>query len=275
MTLDQEAPHHSLGGSAQLILVSQQAEEADAITLDGGAIYEAGKEHGLKPVVGEVYDQGEGGDASVTPSPESILILTQHILTYILTHKHIYAQLYSHTPIHTLIHIFSTPTYKHTYMYFHTHVHSHIYMHSLTHMLTYKYSCAPTYSYTYTHMHAHLHAAFLEGTPSLSSTSPLFLLEVGTSYYAVAVVRRGSNMTIGTLKGVKSCHTGLNRTVGWNVPVGYLVESGRLSVMGCDVLRGETVARAPPALPIPPRTFLGAFLGTSCPHYWPAWYTST
>ncbi|XP_008951834.2 melanotransferrin isoform X6 [Pan paniscus] len=94
------------------------AQEADAITLDGGAIYEAGKEHGLKPVVGEVYDQ-----------------------------------------------------------------------------------------------------------------------EVGTSYYAVAVVRRRSHVTIDTLKGVKSCHTGINRTVGWNVPVGYLVESGRLSVMGCDVLK--------------------------------------
>ncbi|XP_008584200.1 PREDICTED: melanotransferrin, partial [Galeopterus variegatus] len=94
------------------------AQEADAITLDGGAIYEAGKEHGLKPVVGEVYDQ-----------------------------------------------------------------------------------------------------------------------EVGTSYYAVAVVKRSSNVTINTLKGVKSCHTGINRTVGWNVPVGYLVESGHLSVMGCDVLK--------------------------------------
>ncbi|KAM8905947.1 melanotransferrin isoform 1-T1 [Lycaon pictus] len=94
------------------------AQEADAITLDGGAIYEAGKEHGLKPVVGEVYDQ-----------------------------------------------------------------------------------------------------------------------EVGTSYYAVAVVKRSSNVTINSLKGVRSCHTGLNRTAGWNVPVGYLVESGRLSVMGCDVLK--------------------------------------
>ncbi|XP_049631578.1 melanotransferrin [Suncus etruscus] len=106
------------GASADHCVQLIADEEADAITLDGGAIYEAGKEHGLKPVVGEVYDQ-----------------------------------------------------------------------------------------------------------------------EVGTSYYAVAVVRRGSNLTIGTLKGVKSCHTGLNRTVGWNVPVGYLVESGRLSVMGCDVLR--------------------------------------
>uniref|UniRef100_F6Z643 Melanotransferrin n=1 Tax=Ornithorhynchus anatinus TaxID=9258 RepID=F6Z643_ORNAN len=94
------------------------ANKADAITLDGGAIYEAGKEYNLKPVVGEVYDQ-----------------------------------------------------------------------------------------------------------------------EVGTSYYAVAVVRRNSSLDINSLRGTKSCHTGINRTVGWNVPVGYLVESGRLSVMGCDVPR--------------------------------------
>lgn len=55
----------------------------------------------------------------------------------------------------------------------------------------------------------------------------------------MAVVRRNSNLTINTLKGVKSCHTGINRTVGWNVPIGYLVESGHLSVMGCDVLKGK------------------------------------
>lgn len=124
-------------------------------------------------------------------------------------------------------------------------------------------------------MHAHLHAAFLEGMPCLSSASPLFFLEVGTSYYAVAVVRRGSNITVGTLKGIKSCHTGLNRTVGWNVPVGYLVESGRLSVMECNVLRGEAATRAPPALPVPPTTLLKAFLCTACPYYWPAWCTPT
>ncbi|XP_027812820.2 melanotransferrin isoform X2 [Ovis aries] len=106
------------GTSADHCVQLITAQEADAITLDGGAIYQAGKEHGLKPVVGEVYDQ-----------------------------------------------------------------------------------------------------------------------EIGTSYYAVAVVKRGSQVTINTLKGMKSCHTGINRTVGWNVPVGYLVESGRLSVMGCDVLR--------------------------------------
>ncbi|XP_001381165.4 melanotransferrin [Monodelphis domestica] len=95
-----------------------EVNKADAVTLDGGAIYEAGKYHGLKPVVGEMYDQ-----------------------------------------------------------------------------------------------------------------------EAATSYYAVAVVRRGSSLTINHLRGARSCHTGLNRTAGWNVPVGYLVESGRLAVMGCDVLR--------------------------------------
>lgn len=78
------------------------------------------------------------------------------------------------------------------------------------------------------------------GFPPAALTPLLSLLpEVGTSYYAVAVVKRSSPVTINTLKGIKSCHTGINRTVGWNVPVGYLVESGRLSVMGCDVLKGE------------------------------------
>ncbi|XP_004835237.1 melanotransferrin isoform X3 [Heterocephalus glaber] len=93
------------------------AQKADAVTLNGEAIYEAGKEHGLKPVLGELYDA-----------------------------------------------------------------------------------------------------------------------EVGTSYYAVAVVRKNSSVTVNTLKGVRSCHTGLHRTAGWNVPVGFLVGSGRLSVMGCDML---------------------------------------
>ncbi|XP_035190799.1 melanotransferrin isoform X2 [Oxyura jamaicensis] len=89
---------------------------ADAVTLNGRLIYQAGKEHGLKPVVGEVYDQ-----------------------------------------------------------------------------------------------------------------------EIGTSYYAVAVVKKGSNITINSLKGITSCHTGINRTAGWNVPVGYLIDSGRLTAMGCDL----------------------------------------
>lgn len=63
--------------------------------------------------------------------------------------------------------------------------------------------------------------------------------EIGTSYYAVAVVRKSSNITINSLKGVRSCHTGINRTAGWDVPVGYLIDSGRLAAMGCDLPTGR------------------------------------
>ncbi|NXS68982.1 TRFM protein, partial [Pandion haliaetus] len=111
------------GGSAANCTQMIKDDLADAVTLDGRLIYQAGKEHGLKPVVGEVYDQ-----------------------------------------------------------------------------------------------------------------------EIGTSYYAVAVVRKSSNITINSLKGVGSCHTGINRTAGWDVPVGYLIDSGRLAAMGCDLPKGKTVS---------------------------------
>ncbi|XP_064522408.1 melanotransferrin isoform X3 [Pseudopipra pipra] len=104
------------GGSAANCTQMIKDDLADAVTLDGHSIYQAGKENGLKPVVGEVYDQ-----------------------------------------------------------------------------------------------------------------------EIGTSYYAVAVVKKSSNITINSLKGVRSCHTGINRTAGWDVPVGYLTDSGRLAAMGCDL----------------------------------------
>ncbi|KAL9845433.1 melanotransferrin isoform 1-T1 [Geothlypis trichas] len=104
------------GGSAANCTQMIKDDLADAVTLDGRWIFQAGREHGLKPVVGEVYDQ-----------------------------------------------------------------------------------------------------------------------EIGTSYYAVAVVKRSSNITMGSLKGARSCHTGINRTAGWAVPVGYLTDTGRLAPMGCDL----------------------------------------
>ncbi|KAJ0058801.1 hypothetical protein NL108_000503, partial [Boleophthalmus pectinirostris] len=43
-----------------------------------------------------------------------------------------------------------------------------------------------------------------------------------SSYYSVAVVKRGSGVTWANLKGKRSCHTGIGRTAGWNIPVGIV-----------------------------------------------------
>lgn len=46
--------------------------------------------------------------------------------------------------------------------------------------------------------------------------------EPQTHYYAVAVVKKGSNFQLNQAQGVKSCHTGFNRSAGWNIPMGTL-----------------------------------------------------
>ncbi|XP_074168959.1 inhibitor of carbonic anhydrase isoform X2 [Rhinolophus sinicus] len=43
-----------------------------------------------------------------------------------------------------------------------------------------------------------------------------------TRYYAVALVKKGSNFQLNQLQGKKSCHTGLHRSSGWNIPIGTL-----------------------------------------------------
>ncbi|XP_045153751.1 serotransferrin [Echinops telfairi] len=44
-----------------------------------------------------------------------------------------------------------------------------------------------------------------------------------TGYFAVAVVAKGSGFQFNELQGKKSCHTGLSRSAGWNVPIGRLL----------------------------------------------------
>ena len=57
----------------------------------------------------------------------------------------------------------------------------------------------------------------------------------GPKYYAVAVVKKSNadfNLKDG-LQGKKSCHTGARRTAGWNVPVGFLLSSNRMTAVDC------------------------------------------
>ncbi|CAI9618396.1 unnamed protein product, partial [Staurois parvus] len=53
-----------------------------------------------------------------------------------------------------------------------------------------------------------------------------------STYYAVAVVKRmNRDITWNNLKGKKSCHTGVGRTAGWNIPVGLINKKNN----NCDI----------------------------------------
>lgn len=66
--------------------------------------------------------------------------------------------------------------------------------------------------------------------------NPAFSCAAGstTSYYAVAVVKKGTGFTIDDLQGKTSCHTGLGRSAGWNIPIGTLLHRGDIKWQGKD-----------------------------------------
>ncbi|XP_067128089.1 transferrin-like [Centruroides vittatus] len=60
-------------------------------------------------------------------------------------------------------------------------------------------------------------------------------LDEGATYYAVAVIPSNSEINeLEDLRGLESCHTGIGRTAGWVMPVGFLTSKGLISKSQCD-----------------------------------------
>ena len=45
--------------------------------------------------------------------------------------------------------------------------------------------------------------------------------------------KANTGFNIKTLKGKKSCHTGIRRNAGWNIPIGYLLRSKIMLAVAC------------------------------------------
>ncbi|CAG5896709.1 unnamed protein product [Menidia menidia] len=69
-----------------------------------------------------------------------------------------------------------------------------------------------------------------------------------SSYYAIAVVKKSSGLTWESLKGKRSCHTGMGRTAGWNVPMGLIYAQTK----DCDFTKFFSSGCAPGADPSSP-----------------------
>ncbi|XP_046884357.1 serotransferrin-1-like [Hypomesus transpacificus] len=60
-------------------------------------------------------------------------------------------------------------------------------------------------------------------------------------YYAVAVARKGTKFGFKDLRGKKSCHTGIGKSAGWNIPIGMLLSKDIMQWEGPEVKPVEDV----------------------------------
>lgn len=63
----------------------------------------------------------------------------------------------------------------------------------------------------------------------------------GINYYVVALARRSSgDLSLLEMHERSSCHPGIRTTVGWTVPIGFLVNTSQISVdEQCNFPHGE------------------------------------
>ncbi|RZC39825.1 transferrin, partial [Asbolus verrucosus] len=74
--------------------------------------------------------------------------------------------------------------------------------------------------------------------------------KLGGSYYAVAVVRKGSKFnSFADLKGAKSCHTGIGRTAGYNAPLYTLIKQNLIQKTDCPYAKAISNFFAESCLP--------------------------
>lgn len=108
-----------------------------------------------------------------------------------------------------------------------------------------EYGLVPAAGESYTGKRDERERRTMDGIPQTNTILGLFVFieaRDGATYYAVAVVKKSSTdiRNLADLRGRRSCHTGLGRTAGWNVPVSTLIEKGLIDPKQCQIPQSES-----------------------------------